>query len=299
MSVTEEEARYFQSLHIKQITRFMDANDDKCIGQTIGIKQGFDADYVWYRKSHTYLTPKCDLCGRAMVEGTIQNPEGLAGFPRWFCKSKSCAEMTGRRIDQKIEAYRTGKGPGLASESKKTMNIPIGFHDRTLKTLTLNNKPQVLKIVAEGNSLFVTGKTGSGKTHLAVALLIECGYKSPAGYRFENVPEIYRRIESVMKSEGNYSELVTELISYGVLVLDDLGATKTSDFRKEIIYEIINGREMYKRQTIVTTNLDLQQIRDVYGERLASRMLSYIEVRMEGKDKRGLNQQECGQRRPC
>jgi DNA replication protein DnaC len=71
----------------------------------------------------------------------------------------------------------------------------------------------------------------------------------------------------------------------GLLVLDDLGAEKGSDFLLERVYAIVNHRYSWERPTIVTTNLDLEQMGALWP-RMASRLCSGVVVSLAGKDKR-------------
>jgi len=58
-----------------------------------------------------------------------------------------------------------------------------------------------------------------------------------------------------------------------MLVIDDLGSeTKLNNVSEEYLYLVLNERMAKKRSTVITTNLDYEQISARYGERIASRL---------------------------
>jgi DNA replication protein DnaC len=123
-------------------------------------------------------------------------------------------------------------------------------------------------------SAVLTGSTGSGKTHLAVALMAEYLTDDPAAPMFITVPELLLKIRSCFseKATTTEEEIVEQYSSCEFLVLDDLGAEKESEFVITTLYLIINRRNNYGRKTIITTNLSLQEIETKLGARIASRL---------------------------
>lgn len=137
-----------------------------------------------------------------------------------------------------------------------------------------------------GNTV-ITGGTGIGKSHLSLAMAkaINEGYKAkgePKSVLFVTLTEIIKRIKEGW-NYGNGASLTefeaTKLLA-GVdyLVIDDLGAKNAeprakSDWEQDFLFDILNNRET----TIINTNLDGCQLRKVYNERNASRILKGLE----------------------
>jgi DNA replication protein DnaC len=72
-----------------------------------------------------------------------------------------------------------------------------------------------------------------------------------------------------------------------LLVLDDLGVEKTTDWALQTLYVILNNRYTNYRQTIITSNLTLEEIGNKLGDRIASRIAGMCSIiQMKGKDKR-------------
>ena len=73
----------------------------------------------------------------------------------------------------------------------------------------------------------------------------------------------------------NFQEDETEkyLIECDLLILDDVGTEFQTNFSSSMIYNIINSRIMYKKPTIISTNLSLKEVQSAYSKRLVSRIM--------------------------
>jgi DNA replication protein DnaC len=147
---------------------------------------------------------------------------------------------------------------------------------------------------AEQKGLVFYGPTGVGKTHLAISLLkAVIRDKGARGFFFQTtellrlVRETYNR--SVDETE---MEVLRPVLDADVLVLDDLGVEKTSEWVQETLGLVINTRYNAKRATIVTSNLrdpidntDMNSFMVQLGVRSRSRLLEMCEwVEMQGTD---------------
>ncbi len=133
-------------------------------------------------------------------------------------------------------------------------------------------------------SLFMTGGTGLGKTHLSLSIakrVVEKEYSVVYG----SVPDLLRKIENAHfnKSEEDCEVLAT-LKSCDLLVLDDLGAEFDSQFYVSCLYEIINTRVNFGRPTVVSTNMTLNELQNRYTDRIVSRLLSMRRLVFCGED---------------
>lgn len=130
--------------------------------------------------------------------------------------------------------------------------------------------------------LLIVGPTGRGKTYLACALVAAfCGRHIPC--LFMPATELYRRIRCAMRDLQD-DVLVGDLATVDVFALDDLGAGSLSDFERRTTLEVVESRLSSMRPTIVTSNWSLTEISERIDDRLASRLASYPQVVMEGKD---------------
>lgn len=139
------------------------------------------------------------------------------------------------------------------------------------------------------SSVFMTGKTGLGKTHLSLAIagdVIRKGYT----VLYNSAQNIFTMLqkERFGKSDtnGTYEAMVLEC---DLLVIDDLGAEFVTQFTNAALYNIINTRINLGLPTIISSNLTLQEIENEYSTRISSRIIGeYSILCFEGKDIRQL-----------
>ncbi|MEU8772627.1 ATP-binding protein [Streptomyces sp. NPDC048606] len=149
--------------------------------------------------------------------------------------------------------------------------------------------PSGTRGIAEGPSLLIVGPTGTGKTHQAygaVRSLLAAGVR----LRWEAVTaaDLYARLRPRPGLDAE-RELHT-LARCPLLVLDDLGAAKGSEWTEELTYRLINYRYEYLRPTLLTTNLPIPKLRTALGDRVASRLSEMTHrVILDGPDRRRRN----------
>lgn len=118
--------------------------------------------------------------------------------------------------------------------------------------------------------LLLAGPVGTGKTHLAVAILKTAITKSiPAA--MVSVPELLSELRQAMRT-GEEKFLANKVTSKRFLVLDDLGAERVTDWTREELYLLVNRRYEEELPTVVTTNCTSAQLVEQVGERTADRL---------------------------
>ena len=103
------------------------------------------------------------------------------------------------------------------------------------------------------NSLLIAGGYGSGKTHLAAAIsnaLIDRGIPVLFGTSITH----FDNIRSGFETTGGNRHLA-KMKSASVLVIDDLGKEKKSDWTRQVLFDVVNYRYEHKLPIIITTNL--------------------------------------------
>jgi DNA replication protein DnaC len=161
----------------------------------------------------------------------------------------------------------------------------------------------------EGLGLLLTGDTGLGKTHLAVSVLREIVSMKGVRGQFWDFQQLIREIKSSYDPETKTTELqvLSPVIETDVLVLDDLGAWRITDWMNDTLFQIINSRYLARRPTVITTNfrdVPPQQaakadhlvrkefLVDRVGQRLRSRLMEMcLKIQIEGDDFRESKQE--------
>lgn len=141
--------------------------------------------------------------------------------------------------------------------------------------------------------LFLTGPFGTGKTHEAYGALRRIAEAGPG--RFEVIaltaPDMYALIRPGSTPQGPEFE-VKRLMRIPLLLIDDLGTEKISEFTEEATYRILNGRYNECRPLIITSNLPVANpngpdLKDQLGQRITSRLAQTTTVvGIGGNDRR-------------
>jgi DNA replication protein DnaC len=174
--------------------------------------------------------------------------------------------------------------------------VPLMFIDANLSDFSVALGKYI------GRGVFVWGDRGSGKTHLAVALmrkqLSKISYEVSEGMQprlmkntvpvFITVPDLFFEIKQAYGSGAETeADIINKYTEVDYLVMDDFGAEKVSDWSLQILYIIIDRRYRELKKTIVTSNLSLDGLSAKLDDRIASRIAGMCEVvKLKGKDRR-------------
>lgn len=207
----------------------------------------------------------CDKCGGtgwAIIEGTN---DSVACACQKEMKTSSRLALAGipRRYEQCSLSTFEALSPTLQRARDETQEF-------------VDHWPNV------DRGLLFMGNCGTGKTHLAVAALREVIRKGvPGRYVFRNFQDLVQELQASFESDGGptKNELMRPLIEADLLVLDELGSQKPTQFVQDILYYVINSRYNEDRTTIFTTNYfdspeesSEASLSDRIGARLRSRL---------------------------
>jgi DNA replication protein DnaC len=185
-------------------------------------------------------------------------------------------------------------------------NIPKRYQHCTLGNFTAYNE-SLERAVAQARrladaypsisaGLFLEGQPGVGKTHLAAAVLKQVVQTTGARGLFYDTRDLLRIIRSTYDASIRTTELevLRPVMQADLLVLDDLGAEKTSEWVEETMNLIVNTRYNERRATVFTSNYaDIPDDTDPnallfrIGHRMRSRLHEMCEfIVMDGADYR-------------
>ena len=219
-------------------------------------------------------------------------------------------------------ACRRAGGAQAADDFLKACRVPPRYEHCSLATFDPGNpalRAALSRALAfasgyphlgdhEGLGLLLTGGNGVGKTHLAVAVLRELVTAKGARGQFWDFHELIREIKNSYDAETRTSELqvLEPVVEADVLLLDDLGAWKMTDWMNDTLFYILNSRYLARRATLITTNYqdvdreaalaaDPMRRREFLveriGQRLRSRLMEMcLVVPMDGPDWRQVRQ---------
>ena len=177
------------------------------------------------------------------------------------------------------------------------MNIPKRFRGKSLRDFIglTDEVNKAAAAIAGGRSVFISGPCGTGKTHMALGLLFEWyarqlsarGPSDRAVGIFLPAAELFVELKQCYQNDASEAEVLQRYSKADLLLLDDLGAEKISDWSRQIFYLIIDRRYREIRQTIITSNLSLGKISELVDDRIASRIAEMGEIiKIESEDRR-------------
>ena len=134
-------------------------------------------------------------------------------------------------------------------------------------------------------SLFLYGSVGTGKSFLTHAMakeLIARGFSVLYLTAFEFVDAL---AGARFRRDASFTRTAEMIYSCDLLIIDDLGTELTNTFVASELFSCINERLLTEKGTIISTNLSLESVAEIYSERTFSRIVSnYRLIRLTGDD---------------
>ena len=120
---------------------------------------------------------------------------------------------------------------------------------------------------------------GRGKTHLSAAIA-NAVLANGNTVLYRRASDLFDLIRQYRYEESRQlcSEMLEQLRSCDLLVIDDLGAERTTDFVIEQLVLILEDRNYQNKPWIINSNLDLNQIKEYYTARTSDRILERARV---------------------
>lgn len=135
------------------------------------------------------------------------------------------------------------------------------------------------------DNLFIYGDTGVGKTFLSHCIAKELIDRSFCVIYFTAFDLFDLFAKHTFATTEEAREIHSNIFSCDLLIIDDLGTELTNSFVSSQFFLCINERLMRKKSTIISTNLSLDQLSEIYSERTFSRISSnYTMIKLFGND---------------
>ena len=248
-------------------------------------KGGFAQDYL-------DVKPVCSICGDT-----------------GYADGRKCACL--KKLESELLYAGSGLPQMLSRENFDTFRLDVfdntdilpALEPRYRITQRIYMQTQVLPIArkyaaqfdadlnaGKGQNLLFTGPSGTGKTFLtnciAKSVIDSCHtvlYLN-AGEMFD---DLSRESFGKEPAEGSGAPGLRDIESCDLLIIDDLGTEMGSGFTNSRLFMIISHRLLQRLSTIISTNLTLNQLSRVYGDRVVSRLMEgYLKIPFYGRDLR-------------
>jgi len=200
-----------------------------------------------------------------------------------------------KSVARRCECFYERKTQAIWEQARiprRYQNCSLGnfeVHNDSHKDALKISRQFVKNYPAQEVGLLFIGPCGVGKTHLAVAIIRELIEKKSVPCSFYDFRELIRDIQSSFTPDSNLSEaeILAPVFDTGVLVLDELGAKRTTAWVEETVFYIINQRYNQKKLTVFTSNyLDTEEEadnRDAFYKKGGDSLVDRIGVRLRSR----------------
>lgn len=220
----------------------------------------------------------CEKHGQFAV---IIRKQGQSGCPECAQEVREAQELIDQQATQeRIAASRLERKLGASLIPRRFMDKTFANYraetDNQLHNLSRCKQyaEQFRKHRADGRCVVMTGTPGTGKTHLAAAIAGAIMLSTGMTVVYRTVAGMLQYIKGSYGNNAEYTEAqaFASLVEPDLLIIDEVGATKPSEFELATLFNIINGRYEDQRPTIVISNLDFDRLGEVLGDRSVDRL---------------------------
>lgn len=214
----------------------------------------------------SYTVDDCEQCkynSQAFESSRFSNP-----FLRCI---KPCGKHRAWAEQKRVARLMGESGMGTRFQARTFATFHEDAGTKTAKRLAETFCAD-LKTNPLTTGLMMIGPYGCGKTHLAAAILHQSAENGIPGM-FVVAPDLLALIRSSYRAgDGRADAIVDAAKNTPLLVLDDLGAEKASEWVKEQIYMLVNHRYEHMLPTVITTNNSGPELEKELGRRTLSRL---------------------------
>lgn len=212
--------------------------------------------YQTYGVSEKYFCTECAK-GKLMFTEWSQEPRQQEYFRKWK--------------QEKIERAMKLSGVGNHFKNKKIDDLKVNEKLHTECVRYVKNWKEMRE---KGFGFFFWGNVGAGKTHAAAALSNELIQEKLVEVLFLNMPATVTRIKKTFDSsvKNEDTKLFDRMKEVELLIVDDLGVEKLSDWLSDQIYQIIDHRWQNQKPMIITSNQSLEDLGAFYKPQVISRI---------------------------
>lgn len=220
----------------------------------------------------------------------LANEVWLGGQLKEVSECPECFKLNkAKRAIEEEKARKQEEAKNRQARIKET-RMPLEYQNKDFSTFITETESQRNalamakrfvngweKAKAGGYGLLFLGGCGTGKTHLACAIMLELMERYLFVYpRYYKVSEIFSAVRSTYQTGviTNEEEMLKFFSSIQLLVIDEVGVQKGSEAEKRILFSILDNRVTSNKPTILLSNLGPKALEELLGDRLYDRVRS-------------------------
>ena len=187
--------------------------------------------------------------------------------------------------DAEIERYEAEQAELERAEYFKKSGVPERYQRESLDTYKAETEPQKKLLAAARDflqkikrrlfrSLCMLGSAGTGKTHLACALIKEYGGK------YRTAPDIVEELRRAKSFTAHETE--EQIVNYygdlPLLVIDEIGRGYSAADEKYMLYQVLNARYNTRKPTVLISNFNKADFLQYIGVAAADRLVESADI---------------------
>ena len=219
--------------------------------------------------------PICDRCG-----GTGYVGSAMCDCLKELCRQEQKKELTLLHVgNESFDQFRVDYYPDRVDPE-------LGINIRTLMGKTFTTcRGYAMSFCESSPNLLFSGGTGLGKTFLSACIartVADNGYSVV----YESAAHLFSKLERAKFSSDEQARAeVEKFTACDLLIIDDLGTEMGGQFTTSALYILINDRLLAGKPTIISTNLNTEDMARRYSPQIASRLNgSFLRLPFVGDD---------------
>ena len=238
-----------------------------------------------------YLAPDglkhCTICGGKRETWVTPPLEGAKPM-KVSCWCKCPTQYDVLKEKEKLDGIERERGicfRGFEMQQKHTFDLDDHTGDAQIVQACKRYAEDFRDNQRRGMGLLLYGTVGTGKTFLAACIanaILDQGYR----VRMTN----FTTIADELWNAEDKASYIDDMCRFDLLVLDDLGTERKTEYMDEMVYKIVNARYVVGKPMVVTTNLssaELSQTKDISKQRIYDRLIERcLPIQISGKSRR-------------